>query len=149
MSVGNLFRMFLCKRFSGSRKCSGGKNVRSDSFGPFSPTFIFAHFCHKNARLHNDFPPFTTYYLIMFFFVASFVDGFVGFLFAFFPSLLEHFSQRSGSSRKGKFLGKYSFGIFLEETGLDKEKIVRKGSEKRQIRGKLFESNFATKLFKS
>lgn len=67
MSVGNLFRMFLCKRFSGCRKCSGGKNVRSDSFGPFSPTFIFAHFCRQNARLHNDFPPFTTYYLIMFF----------------------------------------------------------------------------------
>ena len=68
MSVGNLFRMFLCVNgFSGRRKCSGGKNVRSDSFGPFSPTFIFAHFCRQNVRLHNDFPPFTTYYLIMFF----------------------------------------------------------------------------------
>ena len=148
MIVGNLFRTFLCKRFSGRRKCSGGKNVRSDSFGPFSPTSIFAHFCRQNARLHDDFPPFTTQFLIMLF-LASSVDHFVGFLFAFFLSLLEHFSQRSGSSRKGKFLWKYSFGIFLEETGLDKEKIVRKGSEKRQIRGKLFESNFATKLFKS
>ena len=91
MSVGNLFRMFLCKRFSGCRKCSGGKNVRSDSFGPFSPTFIFAHFCRQNARLHNDFPPFTTYYLIMVFFVASFVDGFVGFLFAFFSFFVRAF----------------------------------------------------------
>lgn len=149
MSVGNLFRMFLCKRFSGCRKCSGGKNVRSDSFGPFSPTFIFAHFCRQNARLHNDFPPFTTYYLIMFFLQLLLSMALLGSSLLFFPSLLEHFSQRSGSSRKGKFLGKYSFGIFLEETGLDKEKIVRKGSEKRQIRGKLFESNFATKLFKS
>ena len=50
MSVGNLFRIFLCKRFSGRRKCSGGKNVRSDSFGPFSPTFIFAHFCRQIKR---------------------------------------------------------------------------------------------------
>lgn len=90
MSVGNLFRMFLCKRFSGCRKCSGGKNVRSDSFGPFSPTFIFAHFCRQNARLHNDFPPFTTYYLIMFF-CSFFCRWLCWFLFAFFSFFVRAF----------------------------------------------------------
>lgn len=90
MSVGNLFRMFLCKRFSGCRKCSGGKNVRSDSFGPFSPTFIFAHFCRQFARLHNDFPPFTTYYLIMFF-CSFFCRWLCWFLFAFFSFFVRAF----------------------------------------------------------
>lgn len=143
MSVGNLFRIFLCKRFSGRRKCSGGKNVRSDSFGPFSSTFIFAHFCRQNARLHNDLPPFTTYYLIMFFLQLLLSMALLGSSLLFFLLCQSIFHSAQAQAEKASSSEKTP----LE--GLDKEKIVRKGSEKRQIRGKLFESNFATKLFKS